>query len=107
MNRPTDIVTVFPEEPFTDADGNTYPRPSAVGVVCRAVVQPVTTSESDVATAEKLRLRLVGWQGELLGARSQVEWENSRYAIDGEPMRYNGSRRTRHVDYHLVRLGRK
>jgi hypothetical protein len=36
---------VFPEETVTDADGNTMTRPSAVGVVARAVVQPMTSTE--------------------------------------------------------------
>ncbi len=38
LNRGTDTVTVYPEEVTTNADGNTRTRPSAVGVLCRAVV---------------------------------------------------------------------
>ena len=33
LHRGTETVTVFPEETFTDADGNTRTRPSFVGVV--------------------------------------------------------------------------
>jgi hypothetical protein len=39
----------------------------------------------------------------LLGAQSQVEWQGKRYAIDVEPRQYNGSRRTAHVEYVVVR----
>ena len=53
-------------------------------------------------TTSKYRLRLVGYPS-LLGAQSQVEWNGKRYAIDGEPRIYNGSRRTAHVDYVIER----
>ena len=57
-------MTVFPEETFTDADGNTRTRPSSVGVVVRAVVQPMTSTEHQTVgfeTQSKYRLRLVGY----------------------------------------------
>ena len=105
LNRGTEVVTVFPEEAVTDADGNTRTRPSATGVVCKAVVQPMTFTEDDAVgfqTTSKYRLRLVNYPA-LLGAQSQVEWQDKRYSIDGEPRQYNGSRRTAHVDYVMVR----
>jgi hypothetical protein len=40
LNRSTDTVVVFAEETTTDADGNTRTRPSSVGVVAKAVIQP-------------------------------------------------------------------
>ena len=61
---------MFPEETVTDADGNTMTRPSAVGVVARAVVQPMTSTEDasvEFETTSKNRLRLVGYTG-VLGA---------------------------------------
>lgn len=71
LNRGTDTVTVYPEEVTTDADGNTRTRPSAVGVLCRAVVQPVAGFTEGQAegfeTTSKYRLRLVGYPG-VLGA---------------------------------------
>ena len=105
LNRGTDTVSVFPEETYTDADGNTVTRPSTVGVVARAVVQPITSTEDasvGFETTSKYRLRLVGYST-VLGAQSQVEWNGKRYAIDGEPRQYNGSRRTAHVDYVITR----
>jgi hypothetical protein len=105
LNRGTETVTVYPEETTTDADGNTKTRPSAIGVVARAVVQPLSFSESQkdgFDTTSKYRLRLVGYPA-LLGAQSQVEWNGHRYSIDGEARIYNGSRRTAHIDYLMVR----
>lgn len=110
LSRGTETVTVYPEETTTDRDGNVITRPSATGVVARAVVQPITmlgsqTEHQDVGfdVTSKYRVRLVGWQGGLLGAQSQIEWQDKRYSIDGEPRQYNGSPRTRHVDYTMVR----
>lgn len=107
LSRGNEVVTVYTETVVTDSDGNRVTRPGTVGVVCRAVVQPISTSENadagGFATATKYRLRLVGWQGEPLGAQSTVEWNGKKYSIDGDPMVYNGSRRTAHIDYRMVR----
>jgi hypothetical protein len=105
LNRGTEVVTVFPEEAVTDADGNIKTRPSTVGVVARAVVQPLASTEDasvGFETESKYRLRLVGYSS-LLGAQAQIDWQGKRYAIDGEPRQYNGSRRTAHVDYVMSR----
>lgn len=102
LNRGTDQVTVYPEAVVTDSDGNTVTKPGTVGVVCRAVVQPLSSTEGDQGATSKYRLRLVGYT-DLLGAQSAVEWQGRRYAIDGDPKIYNGSRRTAHVDYVMVR----
>jgi hypothetical protein len=103
LTRGTETVSVFAEVTTTDSDGNKITKPGTVGVVCRAVVQPLSSTETDQGTTSKYRLRLVGWQGAPLGARSAVEWQGRRYAIDGEPMIYNGSRRTAHVEYVMTR----
>ena len=102
LNRGTDQVTIYPETVVTDSDGNTLTRPGTVGVICKAVVQPLASTEDAEGTTSKYRLRLVGYT-ELLGAQSAVEWNGKRYAIDGDPLIYNGSRRTAHVDYRMVR----
>ncbi|WP_162625629.1 hypothetical protein [Mycolicibacterium llatzerense] len=90
---------------FTDEDGNTRTRPSSIGVVSRAVVQPLTFSEAQEMGFDakaRYRLRLANYPA-LLGAQAQVEWQGGRYAIEGEPRQYNGSGRTRHVDYVMMR----
>jgi hypothetical protein len=107
LHRGTDTVKVYPEETTTDSDGNTIARASAIGVLCRAVVQPLGTPTEDqdggYLTETRYRLRLVGWPGDVLGAQSQVEWRGNRYSLHGEPRIYSGSRRTAHVDYLLIR----
>lgn len=63
LDRGTETVTVFAEEVSTDSDGNTMTRPSAVGVVCPAVVQPISSTESTDGggfhTETRCRLRLI------------------------------------------------
>lgn len=107
LNRSTDLVTVYPEVVVADIDGNQRTKASAVGTIAKAVVQTVTSSEQasdgSVVVTEKLRLRLVGWNGAELGSQAQVEWQGRRYSVDGEPRRFHGSSRTAHIDYHLVR----
>jgi hypothetical protein len=44
-----------------------------------------------------------GWHAGLLGPQSKVEWQGRMYSLEGEPMQYNGSRRTAHIDHVLVR----
>jgi hypothetical protein len=110
LHRGTDQVRVFAEVTKTDSDGNKVTTPGTVGIVCRAVVQPLgllgasaESTEGGFNSESRYRLRLIGWQGSLLGAQSAVEWQRRRYAIDGDPKIYNGSRRTAHVDYVMVR----
>lgn len=109
LNRGNEVVTVYPEEVTTSPDGNVKVRASAVGIVSRAVVQFISSSDlvreglAADATESHYRLRLVGWQGGLLGSKSQIEWQGKRYALDGEPRQYRGSARTAHVDYVMVR----
>lgn len=103
-----DTVVVYPEVVTTDVDGNTITKAATTGISVRAAVQPmpiyVGAESQNVGfeTESKYRLRLAG-HIELLGAQSQVEWQGKRYHIDGEPRQYNGSRRTAHTDYVMVR----
>lgn len=111
LHRGTETVVVYPEEAYIDADGNTITRASAAGVVVKAVVQPITSAvatggsekqETGFFTEAKYRLRLAGYPG-VLGAQSQVDWDGKRWCIEGEPRKYNGSRRTAHIDYVISR----
>lgn len=108
LRRGTETVVVYPEELVPDADRNPRTRPSAVGVVTRAVVQPLSAPSEDdqgigFLSESRYRLRLTGWTGDLLGPQSQVEWRGKRYSIVGEPQIYNGSAATAHVDYLIER----
>jgi hypothetical protein len=108
LNRGTETVKVFQEvqTPETDADGNTITRAAKVGTLVRAVVQPISSTEDAAGgfnTESRYRLRLINYPG-ILGAQSQIEWLGKRYSVHGEPLVYNGSRRTAHVSYTIVRL---
>jgi len=107
LNRGTETVTVYPETMIVDDDGNKFTRPSTVGIVLKAVVQPITVVGPDTQnigfeTTTKYRLRLVGYP-ELLGAQSQVEWRGKRYVLDGDPRIFSGSTRTARAEYVMLR----
>lgn len=102
-----ETATVYPEETVTDSDGNTLTRPSVVGVVARARIQPAGSPDEDdslvgFTTEEVYRLRLPR-SFPVLGAQSEVEWNGQTYQIDGEPLKYNGSRQTQRVEYTIRR----
>ncbi len=105
LRRGSEVVTVYPEVLTTDVDGNKVTKPSAVGMVTRAVIQPLSTDEKQENgfwSEERYRLRLVGYVG-VLGAQSQIEWNGKRWSIDGPAKIYNGSPRTAHTDYTIRR----
>ncbi|MBM7458569.1 hypothetical protein [Rhodococcus coprophilus] len=111
LNRGNETVTVYPETLTIDEDGNKFTKPSKVGIVLKAVVQPVNigvmsaspeTQKIGFETSIKYRLRLVGYP-ELLGAQSQVEWRGKRYALDGDPQIFSGSPRTARAEYVMLR----
>lgn len=104
LNQRTHTVTVFAEVATTDADGNTIKAPGSTGVPSGARIQQLSSVEdNDGRTTTRYRLRLVGWKGAPLGARSAIEWNGKRYAIDGHPLDYNGSHRTANVEYTMIR----
>src|SRR5687768_4150683 len=105
LDRGTETIMVFPEEIVNDSDGNTRTKAASTGVVYRAVVQPISSTENadgGFNTTAKYRLRLINYPN-ILGAQSYIEWRGKRYSIQGDAMIYNGSARTRHVDYVMVR----
>lgn len=107
LNRGTEVVKVFHQVAAveTDADGNRVSRPSLVGVVSRASVQPIASTEDmngGYNTTQRYRLRLINYP-EPLGPRSQIEWRGERYSIDGNGMVYTGSRNTARTEYVMVR----
>jgi hypothetical protein len=109
LNRGTETVTVYPEETVTDSDGNKVTRAGSVGVVVRASVQPISSTETaDVGpiTRTRYRLRLAGGYPSgagILGSQAKVEWRGDVYSIEGDALLYNGSRRTARAEYVMVR----
>ena len=111
LNRGTETVKVFQEvqTPEIDSDGNKVTRAAKVGTTYRAVVQPIEAMSANTEdmdggflTESRYRLRLINYPG-VLGAQSQVEWNGKRYSIQGDARIYNGSRRTSHAVYTMVR----
>lgn len=114
LNKPNAEVLVHPEVAVKDQLGNTITRPSETGIPCQARIQLVghPTEEQSIGfeTVERLNIRLIGWTGGELGAQSAIAWGTDdlgrpkKYSIDGEPLRYNGSARTRRVEYIVRRF---
>lgn len=111
LDRGNEIVTIYPEVQTVSKDGNTVSRPSDTGVTARVSIQPISpgspndTDEQGVAAGSALyRLRPLRGQHTALGKATQIEWNSKRYALVGDPIRYNGSSRTAHVEYRIMAL---
>lgn len=110
----TETVTVYPEVLVTDSDGNPKTKPSDTGIVTTARLQVQGQSgtssrrqeqDNEGFESEKVyNLRLhPSWPHGPLGNQAQIEWLGVRWAIFGAENRYNGSARTRHLDYTIKR----
>lgn len=114
LDKGRETVVVFPEETYTDPDGNLLRRPQATGItVVNAVVQLLAQSGTSQRRAEQdnegqeteemYRLRLPrSYIGPVIGAHGRVVWRNLSWAVIGKERRYNSSSRTAHIDY-LIR----
>lgn len=114
LDRSNETVTVFPEETIVDRDGNTFARPSATGIETRAWIAPKLQSGTSARRAEQqddgvafteqvYQLRFPRSWTWVLGAQSQIEWNQQRWSVFGNPVSHNGSARTRHSHYTIVR----
>lgn len=100
-----DLLQVWPEVDGTDSDGNPVRVPAATPLTVRGRVQPVSAEES-AAAGQALRTvyRFVG-RSFPAGAYARVQWDGRDWDVLGEPMRSNGSARTRHVKVLLSARG--
>lgn len=108
LTRGSDTIRVFDEVTVESSDGNIVTRPGTVGVIYKAVIQPINTTEAqslggENVTTTRYRMRLIGHDQNILGSRAQIEWRGVRWAIEGEAQIYNGSPQTAHVDYIITR----
>lgn len=113
LDRGRELITVYPEELWTDEDGNELTRPSSSGIQTRACIQLLAQSGTSARRAEQdnegfeseevYRLRLPRSFTTVLGAQARVDWRGQYWAVIGEVRRYNGSRKTRHFDYVIRR----
>ena len=107
LDSSNETVRVYPEEVTTDADGNTVTRPSEYGVFTSARIWPLTSTESaqdgGFLTVQRFGLRFPRSFPHVLGAQAKVVWNEKLYSVVGDPLVFNGSRRTRHAHYVLER----
>lgn len=117
LDRARDDAIVFPEEAFTDDDGNPRRRPSAIGIPAKVRVEVRGQSGTSARRAEQdnegestekvynIRFtRSFTEQHGVLGAQAQIEWKGARWVIFGDVNYYNGSPRTAHVSYTIRRF---
>ena len=113
LNRANETIIVYLEETIVDSDGNIMTRPSTTGIPARATIQVLAQSGTSSRRAEQdnegfeseevYRLRLGREFTHVVGAQSRIDWLGVSWSIVGEPRRYNGSARTRHLDYIIRR----
>lgn len=113
LDKANEDVVVYLEEEWTDRDGNLGTRPSAVGIPAKATIQPAAQSGTSARRSEQdnegyetegvYRIRFARSFPYVLGAQSRVEWNGQYWALIGDVHLYNGSPRTRHVDYTIRR----
>lgn len=113
LDKGTDHVVVYPEEVWTDSDGNTMIRAASTGIPTTASVQILAQSGTSARRSEQdnegfeseevYRVRFPRSFTVPIGAQARVEWRGVMWSVIGEPRRYNGSRRTTHLDYTIRR----
>jgi len=117
LNQGNEEVVVYPEIVVEDEDGNTLVLPSTEGVPTPAMIRVQAQSGTSARRSEQMddgffteevyTLRFPrGSAGDRLGrlgSQSAIEWRGQHWAIFGEPLFYNGSRRTRRYQYTIRR----
>lgn len=107
LDSSNESIVVYLEEVAEDSDGNTVTQPSTEGIATRARIQPLGTptesQEGGFHTVSRYGLRFPRNWPHALGAQSQIEWQGKRFSVEGDPVLFNGSARTRHVHYVLRR----
>lgn len=113
LDRSHENILVFLEETTVDSDGNIMTRPATTGIQTRATIQMLAQSGTSARRSEQdnegfeseevYRLRFPRSFSYVLSAQARIEWRGQYWAIIGEAHRFNGSSRTRHVDYTIRR----
>ncbi|GAA5081540.1 MULTISPECIES: hypothetical protein [Nocardia] len=116
LNKANESVIVYPEEVVTDADGNTRTRPAKAGFPALAMIRSAAQSGTSARRTEqdnegyeseqlfKLRFPRGFNNNRPLGAQTQIEWNGVRWALFGDAVPFNGSRRTAHLAYMIRRF---
>lgn len=112
LDRWNTIVTVYPEVEWTDSDGNLMTGPAETGYELKVMIQPQSMSGTSSRRAEQdnegfeteanYRMRPVRGSAPI-NAQARIDWNGEYWAINGDRTLYNGSYRTRHLDYTIRR----
>ncbi|WP_439377829.1 hypothetical protein [Amycolatopsis lexingtonensis] len=114
LDQANENIVVYPEIQWTSKDGNPMTGPSKVGTPARAMIRVAAQSGTSARRSEQdnegfetesvYTMRIPSWSyPDILGAQARIEWDGGYWAIIGDAMRYNGSRRTKHVQYTIRR----
>ena len=106
LDRTYQDVTIYPDEEYTDEDGNVQLRTSTIGFPARATIQPSAASGTSqrraeqnnegYETEENYRIRFARSFTQRLGLWTKVEWRGELWTIYGHPLEYTqGSTRMR------------
>jgi len=105
--------TVYLEESYTDEDGNELTRASETGTpaTARFDVQGQSGTSSRRSEGDKegfetekvYSIRFPRSFPHVLGAQSQIQWNEERWVVFGDINRYNRSPRTAHSIYTIKR----
>ncbi|WP_083124893.1 hypothetical protein [Mycolicibacterium tusciae] len=89
------------------ATGNKLTKASDTGIETAARIWPLGNPTEDqdrgFLTRSRYGLRFSRSWPHVLGAQSKVQWQGRKYSVVGDPVRHNGSARTRHIHYQLER----
>lgn len=114
LTNTNQTITVYRQIETTDADGNPFIKPSPDGLTMNVMIQPMPQSGTSARRAEqdnegfeteqlyRMRLRR-GDEDIVLGIRTIIDWNGETWHVAGNPIEYNGSSRTKHVDYTIKR----
>lgn len=113
LDKANEDVIVYPEETFTDSDGNPMTRASTTGIPAKATIQIAAASGTSARRAEQdnegfeteisYRVRFPRSFTLTLGAQSKIEWQGIKYSIIGDRHQFRGSSLTAHNDYQMRR----
>jgi hypothetical protein len=113
LDRGNEDIIVYPEILTRDSDGNFITKASDEGIPTKAMIQLRAQSGTSARRSEQdnegyetesvYRMRLPRSFPGPLGAQAMVEWRGERWSVIGDAQVFNGSARTRHLDYTIRR----
>lgn len=113
LDKGNEDVVVYLSELTTDTDGNKIYRRSLTGIPAKArvqvLIQPGTSARraeqgnEGYETEEVYAVRFRRDFPYTLDPYAQLDWNGLRWSLFGQPVRFNGSRRTARLEYKIRR----